>query len=88
LSVFSLLFNVCDLGQGNFSLGAEGKRGKLCRSQQYSITVNTQSFHLRAEDAELRMELRLPALQQKVFITKNKQINKMHLTLSYSSDIQ
>jgi len=45
-----------------------------------SITVNTLSSLLRAEDAELRMELRLPALQQKAF--KTKTIN-MHLTLSY-----
>jgi hypothetical protein len=37
-----------------------------------SIAVNTLSSHLRAEDAELRMELRLPALQEKVFRTSKK----------------
>ena len=40
-----------------------------------SITVNTLSSHLRAEDAELRMELRLPALQQKIINQRNQEID-------------
>jgi hypothetical protein len=60
-----LLFNVCDLNAKEIFLLELKRRGGDCAS----ITVNTLSFHLRADDAELRMELRLPALQQKVFRT-------------------
>jgi hypothetical protein len=38
----------------------------------FLLECEYSKLYLRAEDEELRMELRLPALQQKVFITKNK----------------
>jgi hypothetical protein len=62
---YSLLFMFAPKCQENFSWSRRDKGKKAVCAP---IAVNTLSSHLRAEDAELRMELRLPALQQKIFI--------------------